>query len=80
VARVEEHTWGTIKEIGKIRLGIKTCADRVFIRSDWNSLPLNERPEPELLRCLTMSSATPGHLATPETGVQGHCAAAGVLG
>jgi adenine-specific DNA-methyltransferase len=53
LARVREHTWGIFGDLGKIRVGIKTCADKVFIRSDWESLPDHEQPEPELLRCLT---------------------------
>lgn len=48
---VEANTWGTFADIGKIRVGIKTCADSVFIRSDWNTLP--ETQVPELLRPLT---------------------------
>ncbi len=48
---VEDHTWRTFGEIGSIRVGIKTCADKVFIRSDWNSLGKHEQPE--LLRPLT---------------------------
>ena len=38
--------------IGRIRVGVKTTADAVFIRSDWQQLPENQRPEPELLRPL----------------------------
>lgn len=45
---VENHTWGTFRDIGMIRVGVKTCADRVFIRSDWEDLP--EEEQPELLR------------------------------
>ena len=45
------HAWGTFRDIGKIRVGVKTCADKVFIRSDWNALPDHERPE--LLRPVT---------------------------
>jgi hypothetical protein len=48
---VAAHTWGTFAEVGKIRVGVKTCADTVFIRSDWDDLPELERPE--LLRTLT---------------------------
>jgi hypothetical protein len=48
---VEDHTWRTFGEIGSIRVGIKTCADKVFIRSDWDSLGKHEQPE--LLRPLT---------------------------
>ena len=42
---VNEHTWCTFRDIGKIRVGVKTCADKIFIRSDWHDLPENERPE-----------------------------------
>lgn len=38
--------------IGKIRVGIKTTADSVFIRSDWSRLPDDLRPEPALIRPL----------------------------
>ncbi|MHB1156903.1 MAG: Eco57I restriction-modification methylase domain-containing protein [Phycisphaerales bacterium] len=48
---VENHMWGTFGELGKVRVGVKTCADRVFIRSDWDDLPEDNRPE--LLRPLT---------------------------
>lgn len=47
---VERHAWATFGAIGKIRVGVKTCADAVFIRDDWHTLP--EGP-PELLRPLT---------------------------
>ncbi len=49
--RVSSHTWGTFADLGKIRVGVKTCADKVFIRSDWDDLSEKERPE--LLRRLT---------------------------
>ncbi|MGA2983565.1 MAG: N-6 DNA methylase [Terriglobia bacterium] len=48
---VADHTWRTWGEIGSIRVGVKTCADKVFIRSDWDSMGEHERPE--LLRPLT---------------------------
>lgn len=35
LATVEAHTWGTFRDIGNIRVGVKTCADKVFIRNDW---------------------------------------------
>ena len=47
---VDERTWGTFGDIGKVRVGVKTCADGVFIRDDWDSFPEAERPE--LLRPL----------------------------
>ena len=51
LATVAAHTWRTFGELGKIRVGVKTCADKVFIRQGWDALPEDERPE--LLRRLT---------------------------
>ncbi len=48
---VDKHTWATFRDIGKIRVGVKTCADKIFIRSDWDDLP--ESAQPELLRPIT---------------------------
>ncbi|MXW63753.1 MAG: N-6 DNA methylase [Bacteroidetes bacterium SB0662_bin_6] len=48
---VESHSWGTFGDIGKIRVGVKTCADKVFVRNDWHSMP--EAGRPELLKPLT---------------------------
>ena len=48
LARVKDHTWGTFLDIGKIRVGVKTCADKIFIRNDWES-----SGDPELVRRLT---------------------------
>ena len=39
-------------DVGKIRVGVKTTADPVFIRSDWIGLGDDEMPESELLRPL----------------------------
>ncbi len=50
LAAVRAHTWGTFASIGKVRVGVKTTADSVFIRSDWHEMPEAERPE--LLRPL----------------------------
>lgn len=50
--RVARSTSRTIKDLAKIRVGIKTTADQVFIRDDWDDLPNNLRPEPALLRPL----------------------------
>lgn len=41
---VEAHTWDTFKRIGKIRVGVKSTADKVFVRSDWSKFP-DGRPE-----------------------------------
>jgi adenine-specific DNA-methyltransferase len=43
---VEANTWARFGDIGKVRVGVKTCADKVFIRQHWQE-PL------ELLRPLT---------------------------
>lgn len=51
LASVSERRWGTFRDIGKIRVGVKTCADKVFIRTDWDDLSISSRPE--LLRPLT---------------------------
>ena len=47
LATVKQHTALTFGEIGKVRVGIKTTADKVFIRSDWGN------DVPELLKPLT---------------------------
>lgn len=45
---VAEHTWKYLKNIGKIRVGIKTTADNVFIGSNWDG----EKAQIELLKPL----------------------------
>ena len=47
---VEAHTYYTFGDVGKVRVGVKTTADKIFIRSDWDDLP--EEEQPELLRPL----------------------------
>lgn len=47
---IESATWKTFGEIAKIRVGIKTTADAVFIGSDWEER--TPSPEAELLRPL----------------------------
>lgn len=49
LATVEKNTWSTFSRIGKIRVGIKSTADKVFVRHDWESLG---DKAPELLRPL----------------------------
>lgn len=49
LSTVEANTWDTFRRIGKIRVGVKSTADKVFIRNDWNKLPGGR---PELLRSL----------------------------
>lgn len=49
LATVEANTWAPFRRIGKIRVGVKSTADKVFIRSDWSDIPGGR---PELLRPL----------------------------
>ncbi len=42
---VHASRWKTFGEIGKIRVGVKTCADQVFIRDDWHNMPSMKIPE-----------------------------------
>ena len=44
LATVEANTWETFRRIGKIRVGVKSTADKVFVRNDWSDLP-GGRPE-----------------------------------
>ena len=56
--RVHAATWRTFGDIAKIRVGIKTTADRVFISDSWESAS----PKPEdklLLPLITHDNVTP---------------------
>ncbi|MEO1750049.1 N-6 DNA methylase [Thiofaba sp. EF100] len=67
LAMVDRQTWKRFGEIGKIRVGVKTCADKVFIRHDWDSAFGAEKPE--LLRPLTTHHAAGRFRAsTPKKG------------
>jgi methylase of polypeptide subunit release factors len=46
------HRAYSFDEVANIRVGIKTTADDVFIRDDWDSLPAKLLPESDLLRPL----------------------------
>ncbi|WP_342800008.1 N-6 DNA methylase [Nocardia sp. No.11] len=50
LGRIAERTWRTFGDTARIRVGIKTTADRVFISDRWDQM--DPRPEPELLRQL----------------------------
>jgi adenine-specific DNA-methyltransferase len=50
---IQRGTWRTFSSVAKIRVGIKTTADSVFIRRDWDELSFDQRPEPDLLLPLT---------------------------
>jgi hypothetical protein len=54
--------------VATIRVGIKTTADPVFVRSDWDALPDSLRPEPELLRPLITHRETSRWRITPLEG------------
>ncbi|HCH62015.1 MAG TPA: type II restriction endonuclease subunit M [Deltaproteobacteria bacterium] len=60
--KVADHTWKTFEALGKIRVGIKTTADAVFIRDDWQGLPTGV---PELLRPLTTHHVGQRYRAAP---------------
>lgn len=45
LSKVAANTSGTFRDIGRTRVGVKTTADHVFIRSDWEDMPESERPE-----------------------------------
>jgi hypothetical protein len=51
LARVDSHTFARLRDIGRVRVGVKTCADSVFIRDDWEQCC--ESGPPELLRPVT---------------------------
>jgi methylase of polypeptide subunit release factors len=45
LATVAKHATMTFADVGAIRVGIKTTADKIFIRRDWDDFPPDERPE-----------------------------------
>ncbi|MBA3351568.1 MAG: N-6 DNA methylase [Blastocatellia bacterium] len=47
---VQRHTFCTFGDIGKVRVGVKSTADKIFVRSDWHLMP--PQTLPELLRPL----------------------------
>lgn len=50
--RIREAAKYELQDIVRVRVGIKTTADSVFIRDDWESLPASIRPENDLLQPL----------------------------
>ena len=50
IGKVESAAKYRIGDVVKVRVGIKTTADQVFIRSDWDDMPEDRRPEDCLLR------------------------------
>ena len=56
--RVETRRGCSFDDVANIRVGIKTTADDVFIRDDWESLPSRLQPEAALLRPLITHEET----------------------
>ncbi len=42
---VLKHTHCTFGDVGKIRVGVKSTADKVFVRTDWHTIPEEMQPE-----------------------------------
>ena len=49
---INAHATTHICDVAKVRVGIKTTADEVFIREDWHKLPMDIQPEENILRQL----------------------------
>jgi hypothetical protein len=49
---ITAHATARICDVAKVRVGIKTTADEVFIREDWAQLPQELQPEETVLRQL----------------------------
>ncbi|MFD3745919.1 Eco57I restriction-modification methylase domain-containing protein [Nocardia sp. NPDC058633] len=63
LGRIADRTWRSFGEVARIRVGIKTTADRVFISDRWDHM--DPTPEPELLReLITHHDLQPWRVAT----------------
>lgn len=63
ISLVEKNTWKKFKDVSKTRVGVKSTADKIFIRSDWEGF---ENP-PELLReLITSQYANSFHAKQPK--------------
>lgn len=49
---VLHNTFCTFGDMGKIRVGVKTTADKVFINKNWNSISPEMKPEKNILKKL----------------------------
>ena len=56
----------SFSDLARIRVGIKTTADEVYLRDDWDYLPENMRPERKLLRPLLTHCEANRWFADPE--------------
>lgn len=57
IKTIELRQKGVFDTLGNVCVGIKTTADKVFIRDDWESLPEHMQPEPALLHMLVTHHA-----------------------
>lgn len=64
LSTVARGTWKRFGEIGKIRVGVKTTADKVFIRTHWGNAVEGELPE--LLQPLTTHRIARRYRATED--------------
>lgn len=62
LSKVSANTWMTFSQLGKIRVGIKTTADNVFIGNEWSG----ERADLELLKPL-ITHRNAGHIIANTT-------------
>ena len=67
LARISGTQQLTFGDVAHVKVGIKTTADSVFIRSDWDELPPEIRPETELLRTLITHKDVARWVAKPAT-------------
>lgn len=67
--KIDSAAFCRIKDIGRVHVGVKTTADNVFIRDDWDSLE-QEKPEKEWVRPLISSGNTHRWRASQESNHQ----------
>ncbi len=68
LGQVRERQACTFEDVAYIRVGVKTTADEVFIRDDWDLLPHGTRPEDEVLRPLITESHAARWISTQHPG------------
>ena len=59
VSTIQCNSQCKVGDVAKIRVGVKTTADNVFIRRDWDSLPRETRPESQHLKALLWQECAP---------------------
>lgn len=55
--QLENKSEYIFKDLFHIKVGVKTTADKVFIKKDWEELPEKIRPESDLIKSLTTSKS-----------------------